>query len=144
LASFAGLETPAGWEGLDLAPYLKSGSELPRRELFLEGIHTILMPSEEEGVEPSITLNALVAGDYYYLKDENADVEYLYDRRRDRWQKNNLAVDAAFAEADDVLAECREALARYKSRANEKAFARGEIHMPPALKKQLKTLGYVK
>ena len=144
LVSFAGLETPGGWEGLDLAPYIMSGSELPRRELLLEGIHTILMPSEEEGVESSIELNALVAGDYYYLKDENADVEYLYDRRGDRWQKKNLASDAAFTEADAVLAECREALARYKSRAKERAFAQGEIHMPPTLKKQLKTLGYVK
>ncbi len=143
LVSFAGLETPRGWEGLDLGPYIKSGSELPRRELLLEGIHTILMPSDEEGVESSIELNGLVAGDYYYLKDENADVEYLYDRGRDRWQKDNLASNAAFAEAGGVLAESRDALARSINRVEEKAFAKGEIYLPPVLERRLRALGYV-
>jgi arylsulfatase A-like enzyme len=143
LVSFAGLETPRGWEGLDLGPYIKSGSELPRRELLLEGIHTILMPSDEEGVESSIELNGLVAGDYYYLKDENADVEYLYDRGRDRWQKDNLASNAAFAEAGGVLAENRDALARSINRVEEKAFPQGEIYLPPVLERRLRALGYV-
>jgi len=143
LVSLAGLETPRGWEGLALGPYIKSGSELPRRELLLEGIHTILMPSDDEGVESSIELNGLVAGDYYYLKDENADVEYLYDRRRDRWQKDNLASNAAFTEAGGVLAESRDALARYKNRVEERAFGQGEIYLPPVLERKLRTLGYV-
>jgi arylsulfatase A-like enzyme len=144
LVSFAGLERPRDWEGLDLSPYIKSGSEVPPRELLLEGIHTIRMPSDEEGGESSIELNALVAGDYYYLKDENAGVEYLYDRRHDRWQKNNLASDAAFTEAGGVLAECRDALARAKSRVKERRFAQGEILLLPAFKKELRTLGYVR
>jgi len=142
LVSFAGLVTPRGWEGLDLRPYIMSGSELPRRELLLEGIHTILMPSDEGGGESEIELNGLVAGDYYYLKDENADVEYLYDRRRDRWQKDNLASDAAFTAAGGVLAGSRDAMARSKNRVEERAFARGEISLPPALERQLRALGY--
>jgi arylsulfatase A-like enzyme len=144
LVSFAGLETPRGWEGLDLGPCIMSGCELPRRELLLDGIHTILAPSDGEGAKSAIVLNGLVAGDYYYLKDENADVEYLYDRRRDPWQKDNLAADAAPAEAGGALAESRDALARSIKRVEERAFDQGEIQLTPALERQLRTMGYLK
>jgi arylsulfatase A-like enzyme len=141
LASLAGVEKPRGWEGLDLTPYIMSGSEVPRRELLLEGIHVILVPSGEEGAECSIELNGLVAGDYYYLKDENAGVEYLYDRERDRWERENLAADA---EVSGVLADGRGTMARLKARAAEKAFRQEELRLTPELEGQLRTLGYLK
>jgi arylsulfatase A-like enzyme len=144
LASLAGAETPRGWEGLDLTPYIMSGSEVPRRELLLEGTHVILVPSGEEGAECSIELNGLVAGDYYYLKDENAGVEYLYDRRRDRWERDDLAAGAAGAEFSGVLAEGRATTARLRTRAAEKAFRQKEIRLTPEIERQLKTLGYLK
>ncbi|UCH79322.1 MAG: sulfatase [Candidatus Coatesbacteria bacterium] len=143
LVSFAGLQTPRGWEGLDLTPYIISGSELPARELLVEGVHTLSISSGEEAEECNIELNGLVAGDYYYLVDENAAVEYLYDRRGDRRQEDNLASDAASAEAGGVLAEKRAALARARNRVREKAFGRGEIILPAELERQLRTLGYV-
>jgi arylsulfatase A-like enzyme len=141
LASFAGLEPPPAWEGLDLTPAIMSGAELPRRKLLLEGIHTILPPSAGEETGASLKLYGLVDGDYYYLKDENADVEYLYDRRRDRWQKDNLAADAEFG---GVLAEARAATARLRARAAAKAFRQEEMRLTPATERQLKTLGYLK
>jgi arylsulfatase A-like enzyme len=144
LVSFAGFDIPPGWGGLDLRPYIMSDSELPRRELLLEGVHKILMPSEEEGGDSSIDLNALVAGDYYYLRDENAGVEYFYDRRSDRWQKNNLAGGALGDGVVGVLEENRDAMSRFKGRVEEKAFGQDEITLTPRLKRQLKAFGYVR
>ncbi len=144
LVSFAGLRTPEGWEGLDLQPYIMSDSELPRRELLLEGVHKILLPSDEGGTDPGIELDALVAGDYYYLRDRNANVEYLYDRRHDRWQKKNLAAGAYREEMAGVLEGSRDDMARFKNRVATKAFGQYEITLPPRLKKQLKAFGYVR
>jgi len=141
LASFAGLEPPREWEGLDLTPYIMSRAELPRRKLLLEGIHTILVPSAGEETRSSLELYGLVDGDYYYLKDENADAEYLYDRRRDRWEEDNLA---AGGEAGDALAASRATTARLKAQAAEKAFRQKEIRLPPESERQLRTLGYLK
>jgi arylsulfatase A-like enzyme len=144
LASLAGVEAPLGWEGLDLTPYIMSGSAVPPRELLLESIHTILVPSGEAGDKCSIDLHGLVAGDYYYLKDENAGLEYLYERARDRWERENLAAGTAGAEFGGVLAESRAATVRLKARAAAKAFRREEFRLTPELEGQLKTLGYLK
>jgi arylsulfatase A-like enzyme len=143
LVSFAGLETPRAWEGLNLRPFMESGSELPQRELLLEGIHTIRAPSEAKGVKATLTLNGLVAGDYYYLQDENAGAEYLYNRRTDRWETDNLTSNADFTGANGVLARSRAALARSKKRVSERAFTPGDVYMTPVLKRQLQALGYV-
>jgi arylsulfatase A-like enzyme len=144
LVSFAGLNAPPDWDGLDLRPYIMSDSELPRRELLLEGVHKILLPSEGEGADPGIELDAFVAGDYYYLRDKNAGVEYLYDRRHDRWQRRNLAAGASREEVAGVLQECRDAMARFKGRVAEKAYGQSEFNLTPRLKKQLKAFGYVR
>jgi arylsulfatase A-like enzyme len=144
LVSFAGLNTPPGWEGLDLRPYIMSDSDLPRRELLLEGVHKILLPSDGNGTGPGIELDAIVAGDYYYLRDENAGVEYIYDRRHDRWQKRNLAAGASRKEVAGVLQKDRDAMARFKSRVAERAFRQDEFNLTPRLKKQLRAFGYVR
>jgi len=148
LVSLAGGDLPRDWEGLDLTPYVKTGSDLPRRELFLEGILEILAPPLEEGENAGIELNGLVAGGYYYLRDENGEAEYLYDRGRDRRQKDNLASDGnpdgKPYDAEEVLSRCRDALARWKRRVRKSAFAREEVRLTPELERQLKTLGYIR
>lgn len=143
LVSLAGGEVPRDWEGLDLTSYVKTGSALPRRELLLEGILEILTPPFEEGENAGIELNALVAGGYYYLRDENGEAEYLYDRGRDPRQENNLASDDNPDDAEEVLSRCRDALARWKRRVRKRAFAREEVRLTPELERQLKALGYI-
>jgi arylsulfatase A-like enzyme len=144
LASYAGLDAPAAWEGLDLRPFIAAGGELPRRELLLEGLHTILPPSEADGLNADIELNGLVSGDYYYLRDENAGVEYLYNRRRDRWERENLAAGGPGEEAAAILTRSRDAVDRSKAEVAESAFGREEMELTPALKRQLKSIGYLK
>jgi len=139
LASLAGVERPEGWEGMDLTPHIMTGSPVPQRELLLEGTHTILMPSEGEGDGCTIELTGMVAGGYYYLEDENAETEYLYEEPGDRWQRNNLAGEEA-----GVLAGSRAATARAKRRVEKKAFGQEEIRLTPSLEGQLKALGYIK
>jgi len=143
LVSLAGGEVPRDWEGLDLTSYVKTGSALPRRELLLEGILEILTPPLEEGENAGIELNALVAGGYYYLRDENGEAEYLYDRGRDPRQENNLASDDNPDDAEEVLSRCRDAMARWKRRVRKRAFAREEVRLTPELERQLKALGYI-
>ncbi len=143
LVSLAGGEPPRDWEGLDLTPCAKTGSALPRRELLLEGYHELFEPAVEEGIKTGIELNALVAGGYYYLRDVDAEAEYLYDRRRDPRQENNLALDDNPEDAEEALARCRDALARWKRRVAERAFAQEEVRLTPELERQLKALGYI-
>ena len=144
LASFAGCAVPEGWDGLDLGPYLRGGADLPERELLLEGLHVMLAPPLEEGVRSGIELNALVDGGYFYLKDENADTEFLYDRGTDRWQEDNLAREASTPEAAGLLTRERGVMARARKAVAEKAFAQDEVHLSPALEHQLKAIGYVR
>jgi arylsulfatase A-like enzyme len=143
LASFAGCPVPDEWEGMDLGPYLREGADVPRRELLLEGIH-ILKPPPAQGLSAALELNAVADGGYYYLKDENADAEFLYDRGTDRWQEDNLAREAPPPEAAELLTRERGVMARAKKAVAENAFAQDEIRLSPALEHQLKAIGYVK
>ncbi len=143
LVSLTGGAVPRDWEGLDLTPYVKAASDLPRRELLLEGVLEILTPPPEGDANTRIELNALVAEDHYYLRDENREVEYVYDRGADARQENNLASDDNPYYAGEVLLRCRDALARWKRRVAERAFAQEEVRLTPELERQLKALGYI-
>jgi arylsulfatase A-like enzyme len=142
VVSFAGAGAPEAWDGMDLGPYVREGRDVPRRELPLESIHDLLA-GEDAGPESGVELSALVNEGYYYLHDENADREYLYDRQNDFWQKDNLAA-APSAETETLLTGRRDALAAQKRKIEEKAFAQGELKLPPELERQLRTLGYVR
>jgi arylsulfatase A-like enzyme len=142
IVSFAGAEAPEAWEGTDLVPYIREGRDVPRRELPLESIHDLLA-GEDSGPRSGVELNALVGKGYYFLHDVNADREYLYDRRKDFWQEDNLAA-AASPETETLLTDRRDALADEKRKIVEKAFAQGELQLPPELERQLRTLGYVR
>ncbi|HUU57456.1 MAG TPA: hypothetical protein VMW93_08950, partial [bacterium] len=144
LASLAGCAAPDEWDGLDLGPYMKEGRDVPRRELLLEGIHMMLTPSHEDGPRTGIELNALVDGSYYYLKDENAGTEILYDRAKDPWQEYNLAGTASGSETAGLLTREREVMAEAKKAVAARAFAQDEVRLSPALQRQLKALGYVR
>jgi arylsulfatase A-like enzyme len=143
LAAFAGCAAPEAWEGRDLGPYIKEGREVPPRELLLEGLH-ILTPPEAGAPRSALELNALVDAEYYYLRDENAGAEYLYERAADPRQEHNLAGAASAPGAADRLARERAATARAKEAVAARAFAPGEIRLPRTLQRQLKTLGYVR
>lgn len=143
LAAFAGSAIPDEWDGLDLGPYLRRGTDVPRRELPLEGIH-ILKPPPAEGLGAALELNALVDGSYYYLKDENAGAEFLYDRDKDPWQERNLAGASPDPETAGLLARERAVMAKAKEAVAAKAFAPEEIRLSPGLERQLKAIGYVK
>jgi arylsulfatase A-like enzyme len=143
LASFAGCAAPDGWDGTDLGPYLRRGTDVPRRELPLEGIH-ILKPPPAEGLSAALELNALVDGGYYYLKDENAGTEFLYDRGNDPGQEYNLAGAAAGSEAAGLLARERELMAEAKKEVAAGAFRQEEVRLSPELQRQLRAFGYVK
>jgi arylsulfatase A-like enzyme len=143
LAAFAGCPLPDGWDGLDLGPYMKEGADVPRRELLLEGIH-ILKPPPAEGLSAALDLNALVDDGYFYLRDENAGTEFLYDLENDPRQENNLALTASASAARGPLARERAVMARAKKAVAAGAFARGEVRLSPALERQLKAIGYVR
>jgi len=143
VASAVGLTVPDGWEGLDLTPYAGRGQTAPPRMLLLEGIQELSI----EAPDPShrtIEIDVLVGGGYYYVKDENAGVEYLYDRRSDPRQVNNLARAGASPGLEAVLAERRGELGRMKRDARARAFAPARAYIPPSLRKSLRALGYVR
>lgn len=145
LMDFAGLPPPRAWEGLDLRPYMEAGAEIPQRELLLDGFHAILLPSvKEDKAGPGLEIVGIVTADYFYLKDENAGLEYLYDRRYDPRQEYNLVGDPRYSGPDGVLELCRNATARMRLAARKKAYAQGDVSLPPSLARRLKTLGYVR
>lgn len=145
LTDFAGLPPSREWEGLDLRPYMEVGAEIPKRDLLLEGVHAILLPSaREDKVGSGLEIAGIVTADCFYLKDENAGLENLYDRRHDPRQEYNLAGDPAYAGPDGALARYRIATAGMRLAARKKAYTPGEGSLPPSLARKLKTLGYVR
>ncbi len=142
VASAVGLAVPDGWEGLDLTAYAGRGQKVPRRNLLLEGIQELSVEVSDPS-HRTIEINVLVGGGCYYVKDENAGGEYLYDRRLDPWQVNNLARAGGSPGLEAVLAERRGELGRMKRDARARAFAPARAYIPPSLKKSLRALGYI-
>jgi arylsulfatase A-like enzyme len=143
VASAVGLPVPDGWEGLDLTPYAGRGQTVPRRTLLLEGIQELSVEASDPS-HRTIEINVLVGGGYYYVKDENAGVEYLYDRRLDPWQVNDLARAGGSPGLETVLAERRGELGRMKRDARAQAYAPARAYIPPSLRRSLRALGYVR
>jgi arylsulfatase A-like enzyme len=142
VVSLLGGTAPEGWEGLDLKPYLTAGQKVPPRLVLMEGIQ-IFVPGRYTKNWSRIELNGLVAGGYYYIKDEGAGTEFLYDLTLDPWQENNLALDEGFSGRRGLLSACRDTLRRLKRRAEKRAFTPGAVNISPKMEKALKALGYV-
>lgn len=140
LVSFVGGKIPAEWEGLDLKPYFAGEEAVPRRDLLLEGIQDFHVP-ELEPPQRSIEMDALVAGGYYYLKDDNTGREFFYKREADPLQLDNLVGEPAGV--DELLAERRDTADRLKAEAQARALIPSLGFVPPRLEKSLRALGYV-
>lgn len=141
VVSLAGGAIPEGWRGLDLTPYIARGSPVPRTPLLLEGIQ-VITPATSRRPEGRLELNGLVAGEYYYLRDENAAAEFLYHREDDPCQRNNLA-SSEVPSHQAALSAGRAALARLKRQAEERAYRPGKANVPPRVAGGLRALGYV-
>jgi arylsulfatase A-like enzyme len=142
IVSLVGGAVPEAWEGWDLKPYMAGGRAVPARELLLEGIQELHVP----GFNPpgrSIELNALLTGGYYYLKDEDTGLEYVYDYKSDPRQEDNLVPDLALPGADGLLAPRRDSMKRLKAEARARALTPSRGYVPPRLEKSLRALGYV-
>lgn len=142
IVSLAGGSIPATWVGLDLTPFINDGGPVRRRALILEGIQ-VIEPAEGSRAEVRLELNALAADGYYYVRDENAATEFLYDRVRDPAQLHNLAADEELSRPGGFLAERRDTLGRLRRRARARALAAGEVKIAPSLERSMKALGYV-
>jgi arylsulfatase A-like enzyme len=142
LVSLIGGTIPPAWEGLDLKPYLAGEEAVPPRDLLLEGIQEFHVP-DLEPARQSIELDALVAGDYYYLEDEDTGREYLYRREADPLQLDNLVGQREPADLDALLAERRDEISRLKDEAAARALTPSLGYIPPRLEKSLRALGYV-
>ena len=140
LLSLVGGKIPAEWEGLDLKPYFAGEEAVPRRDLLLEGIQDFYFP-DFQPPQRSIELDALVAGGYYYLKDENTGREYFYLNAADPLQLDNLVGEPAGV--DELLAERRDAAGTLKAEARDRALTPSLGDVPPRLEKSLRALGYV-
>lgn len=140
LVSLVGGTIPAEWEGLDLKPHMAGDRPVPPRDLLLEGIQDFYVP---DLVPPqrSIELDALVAGGYYYLKDDNTGREYFYYRESDPLQLDNLVGEPGGVDAP--LAERRDMTGLLKAEARARALTPSRGHVPPRLEKSLRALGYV-
>lgn|GEM_PF-1057157 len=141
IVSLVGGTVPPGWEGRDLRPYLAGGEAVPPREILAEGVQEFHF----RGMNPPqrrIELNALISGGFYYLKDENAGVEYLYDQELDPRQENDLAARGG-AGLDLFLAQRRDAMARLRAEARARALTPSRGFVPPRLEKSLRALGYI-
>ena len=140
--SLVGGPVPGAWEGRDLGPHILSGEAVPPRPLLLDAIQAF--PSGGFGLAGGrIELNGVAADGYYYLKDENAGKEYLYDLGLDPRQRNNLLSGVDFPGRGALLANRREMLRLMKRRAAERAYAPAYTKMTPAMEKSLRALGYV-
>jgi arylsulfatase A-like enzyme len=139
--SLAGGAIPEGWQGLDLTPHIARGSPVPPRPLLLEGIQ-VITPATTQYPEGRLELNGLVAGEYYYLRDENAAAEFLYHREHDPRQRNNLA-SSEVPSHQAALSAGRAALARLKRQAEERAYRPGKANVPPRVEGGLRALGYI-
>ncbi|HUU57071.1 MAG TPA: sulfatase-like hydrolase/transferase, partial [bacterium] len=140
--SLVGGPVPGAWEGRDLGPHILSGEAVPPRPLLLDAIQAF--PSGGFGLAGGrIELNGVAADGYYYLKDENAGKEYLYDLGLDPRQRNNLLSGVDFPGRGALLANRRETLRLMKRRAAERAYAPAYTKMTPAMEKSLRVLGYV-
>ncbi len=142
LVSLVGGAIPPAWEGLDLKPYLAGEEAVPPRDLLLEGIQEFHVP-ELQPARQSIEIDGLVAGDYFYLEDQDTGREYLYRRAEDPRQLNNLVGQREPADVDALLAERRDEITRLKAEAAAHALTPSLGYIPPRLEKSLRALGYV-
>jgi hypothetical protein len=89
----------------------------------------------------SIELDALVAGGYFYIKDDNTGREYFYYRESDPLQLDNLVGEPGGVDA--LLTERRDMTGLLKAEARARALTPSRGHVPPRLEKSLRALGYV-
>jgi len=139
ILGLVGEPAPAAWEGEDLTPYLAGDRPVPPRTLLLEGIHEMHFPELDPTLR-RVELNGLVTPAYFYLKDENTNLEYLYDRKADPRQEHNLAPAAEYA---STVASLRSELAARREAARRLALTPTETYIPPGLRRSLRALGYV-
>ncbi len=140
LVSLVGGSIPAEWEGWDLKPFMPGDRDVPPRDLLLEGIQDFYV-ADLKPPQRSIELDALVAGGYYFLKDENTGREFFYSREADPLQLDNLVGEPGGV--GGLLAERRDLTARLKAEARARALTPSRGHVPPRLEKSLRALGYV-
>jgi arylsulfatase A-like enzyme len=143
LVSLVSGVAPREWEGRDLTPYLFSGEDVPPAPLLVDAIQAF--PAGEWGLYGArIELNGVVGDHLYYLKDENAGREYLYDLTLDPRHRDNLLSRPDMPSRDTVLENRRALLKEMKRRAAERAYAPAYTKITPAMEKSLRALGYVK
>jgi arylsulfatase A-like enzyme len=140
ILALVGEPAAEGWEGEDLTPYLAGERPVPPRTLLLEGVHEMHFPKLDPPVH-KLEFNGLVSPAYFYLKDENTGLEYLYDRQADPRQERNLVAETDHAAA---LAYLRGELARRREVARRRALTPAETFIPPGLERSLRALGYVR
>ena len=142
LVSLVGGSAPREWEGRDLTRYIYSGEAVPAEPLLVDAIQAF--PAGELGlVGARIELNGAVADDLYYLKDENADREYLYDLTLDPRQRENLFAGEVPPERETLRANRRAMMEEMKRRAAERAYTPTYNNITPAMEQSLRALGYV-
>jgi hypothetical protein len=121
---------------------IPAGEAVPAAPLLVEAIQAF--PAGEYGLNGTrIELDGVVAEGYYYLKDENADREYLYDRAPDPRQRENLFAGEVPPERETLRANRRAMMEEMKRRAAERAYTPAYNNITPAMEQSLRALGYV-
>jgi len=143
VVSLVGGAAPGAWAGRDLTAHLFSGEAVPAEPLLLDAIQAFPAGGGFNLYGVRIELNGVVADGYYYLKDENADKEYLYDRAVDPGQRENLLAGPISPEREAMRDNRRALLQKMKRRAAERSYAPAYTKMTPAMEKSLRALGYV-